>query len=79
MIQLEHLYRSGMLERYFIAFLPNNIFVIILTTMSFYEKVREHYLLVIKFCTNNVIYNFYSKRTIIEKNILVTKNVEIVL
>ncbi len=33
------------------------------------KNVKEHYLLVIKFCTENVLYNFYVKRTVMEKNV----------
>ncbi len=43
------------------------------------EHIREHYLLVTKFCTKNVLYNFYVKRTVMEKNVQVTKNAETVL
>ncbi len=35
------------------------------------KNVKEHHLLVIKFCTKNVLYNFY-----MEKNVL-TENVDI--
>ncbi len=31
------------------------------------KRVREHYLLVIKFCTKNVVYSFYVKCTVIKK------------
>ncbi len=33
--------------------------------------MSEHYLLVMKFCTNIVLYNFYVKYTIVEKNVVV--------
>ncbi len=38
-----------------------------------------HYLLFIKSFTKNVLYNFYAKCTVIEKNVQVTENVETVL
>ncbi len=43
------------------------------------KNVKEHYLLVIKFCTKSVLYNIYVKCTVMEKNVYVAKNVEIVL
>ncbi len=33
----------------------------------FVKNVIEHYLLIIKFCTKNVLYNFYIKCTVIKK------------
>ncbi len=35
------LYRSGMLDHHLVAVLRNNIFVIILKVMSFYEKCQR--------------------------------------
>ncbi len=58
----------GMLGHYLVAILPN-IFIIISKTMSFYENIKEHCLFVIKFCTKNVLYNFYLKRTVMDKNV----------
>ncbi len=40
------------------------------------KNVKVQYLLIIKFCTKNMLYNFYVKRTITEKNVYVTKNVD---
>ncbi len=33
------------------------------------KNVREHYLLVVKFCTKNVPDNFYIKRNVIKKDV----------
>ncbi len=33
------------------------------------KNVTEHFLLAIKFYTKNVLYNFYVKRTVKEKNV----------
>ncbi len=35
------LYRSGMLDRHLVAVLPNNIFVTVSKTRSFYEKCQR--------------------------------------
>ncbi len=43
------------------------------------KTVEEHYLLVLKICIENVLYNFYLKVTVTKKNVRVTKNVETVL
>ncbi len=32
------------------------------------KNVKEHNLLVIRFCTKNVLYNFRVKRTVMEEN-----------
>ncbi len=34
------------------------------------KNVKEHYFLVIKFCTKKVLYNFYVKCTVKAENVL---------
>ncbi len=33
------------------------------------KNIKEHYLVVIKFCTKKFLYNFYVKFTVTEKNV----------
>ncbi len=47
--------------------------------MNFYVNDREHYLLVIKLCTKNIMYNFYVNYIVMEKNVWLTESVGIVL
>ncbi len=69
-----------MLDRHLVAELLNNSFLIISKTIEFYfKKVREHYLLIIKFSAKNILYNFYVKTYHYGEKYVRTKNVDSII